>query len=317
MCQENLSPGTPAGWGPPAALGRGCAGLSCARGCQEGPSTFLPQRPPWAVPSDPLSPGAQPGRCCSPQQCHLSSVTPQARPAVPSQGRLGVCAGSADTSKLQEKGRTLGCSLLSPEPSPGVAARGLALSCTLLSKGRAALSSPVFPFKPQQQWNIYELFAEMSRRASSCTNTLSEQRAGRVTLCDSCSECCVQWLQTPVTFPCPHSQTGIDHHRSTRSIPTLSPASAGPWGSARPGGAGGWAAAAPHPRQALPPLPGSLQGSGTQCSPWLWAVKDGILKRFQSQTVTFCISLNAFSVLFSCLAARLTLLGCGDEGEAT
>lgn len=90
----------------------------------------------------------------------------------------------------------LGVSLLSREPSPGVAARALGWSCTLLDKGRAALFSPVFPFKPQQQrqppWNIYELSAEMSRRARGRVDTLWEQRAGRVIPWDSYS---VQWSQ--------------------------------------------------------------------------------------------------------------------------
>lgn len=93
----------------------------------------------------------------------------------------------------------LGCSLLSQEPSPGAAARGLGLSCTLLNKGRAALFSPIFPFKPQQQrqlpWNIYELFAEMSRGASGCVNTLLEQRAGRVILGNSYPKSWAQWSQ--------------------------------------------------------------------------------------------------------------------------
>lgn len=97
----------------------------------------------------------------------------------------------------------LGCSLLSREPSPGVAAQGLGLSCTLLNKGRAALFSPVFPFKPQQQrqreqplpWNIYELLAEVSGRASGCVSTLPEQRARKVIPCDCYFERCLQWSQ--------------------------------------------------------------------------------------------------------------------------
>lgn len=124
--------------------------------------------------------------------------------------------------------------------------------------------------------------------------------------------------------PCPGTGTGADRCRSARGTPSPAPqpaprpgGSALPAGSA-PGAAAAWAAAAaPHPRQALAPVPGSLQDSGTKRSRSLWAVKAGILTRFPSKAVTFCISLNAFSLLFSCLAARLTLLGCGDEGEET
>lgn len=67
-------------------------------------------------------PWAQPREMLQPWQCHLDTVTPRVHPSIPSQGVVGWVS---DTSKLllqQEKGRLLGCSLLSREHSPGVAA---------------------------------------------------------------------------------------------------------------------------------------------------------------------------------------------------
>lgn len=108
---------------PPAALGRGRAGLRCARGCQEGPSTFLSQHPPrpvpkftWSCPQTlrhhpeelclPLSPGAQPGRCCSLRHGDTAGVS-----FSPSRGPAG-CGGLALQThpSFSRSRRRAGCS---------------------------------------------------------------------------------------------------------------------------------------------------------------------------------------------------------------